>query len=117
MVTRVSPSFIRVGQFELFGRRAVTGDPKAVQELEQLVVRALVRLLFAACLRTYLLLLLATLYQLGVTLLWQRLSLSRVVPYARLREQVHTIHREFPDGLSDSAPVQPRVLASKSHLV
>ena len=38
MVTRVSRSFIRVGQFELFGRRAAAGKrPGAMRELELLV--------------------------------------------------------------------------------
>ena len=38
MVTRVSRSFLRVGQFELFGRRAAAGErPGAMRELELLV--------------------------------------------------------------------------------
>ena len=42
--TRVAPSFIRVGQLELFGRRARKNEhPKAVEELEQLVLHLIDR--------------------------------------------------------------------------
>ncbi len=42
--TRVAPSFIRVGQLELFGRRARKEEhPNAKKELEQLVVHAIER--------------------------------------------------------------------------
>lgn len=42
--TRVAPSFIRVGQLELFGRRARKEEhPKAKEELEQLVLHAIER--------------------------------------------------------------------------
>ncbi|UFS63039.1 protein adenylyltransferase SelO family protein [Sulfurimonas sp. HSL-3221] len=39
ITTRVAPSFIRVGQVELFGRRARKNEhPKALEELEQIVL-------------------------------------------------------------------------------
>ena len=42
--TRVAPSFIRVGQLELFGRRARKEEhPKAKEELQQLVLHAIER--------------------------------------------------------------------------
>lgn len=42
--TRVAPSFIRVGQVELFGRRARKQEhPRAMQELEQLVLHLIDR--------------------------------------------------------------------------
>ncbi len=42
--TRVAPSFIRVGQLELFGRRARKQEhPKAMEELEQIVLHAIDR--------------------------------------------------------------------------
>jgi uncharacterized protein YdiU (UPF0061 family) len=42
--TRVAPSFIRVGQLELFGRRARKNEhPKAKEELEQIVLHAIKR--------------------------------------------------------------------------
>ncbi len=42
--TRVAPSFIRVGQLELFGRRARKEEhPKALEELKQLVSHAIKR--------------------------------------------------------------------------
>ncbi len=42
--TRVAPSFIRVGQLELFGRRARKNEhPKALEELEQLVLHLIAR--------------------------------------------------------------------------
>ena len=42
--TRVAPSFIRVGQLELFGRRARKNEhPKAKEELEQIVLHAIER--------------------------------------------------------------------------
>jgi uncharacterized protein YdiU (UPF0061 family) len=42
--TRVAPSFIRVGQVELFARRARKGEhPKAMQELEQIVLHLINR--------------------------------------------------------------------------
>jgi len=42
--TRVAPSFIRVGQIELFGRRARKNEhPKAMEELEQIVLHLIER--------------------------------------------------------------------------
>jgi len=42
--TRVAPSFIRVGQLELFGRRARNNEhPKAMEELEMIVLHAIDR--------------------------------------------------------------------------
>jgi uncharacterized protein YdiU (UPF0061 family) len=42
--TRVAPSFIRVGQLELFGRRArKNAHPKAMQELEKIVLHTIDR--------------------------------------------------------------------------
>ncbi|MGM0518273.1 MAG: protein adenylyltransferase SelO family protein, partial [Campylobacterota bacterium] len=42
--TRVAPSFLRVGQLELFGRRARKEEhPKAKEELEQIVLHAISR--------------------------------------------------------------------------
>jgi len=42
--TRVAPSFIRVGQLELFGRRARNKEhPKALQELEKIVLHSIIR--------------------------------------------------------------------------
>lgn len=42
--TRVAPSFIRVGQLELFGRRARKQEhPKALKELEQIVLHSIDR--------------------------------------------------------------------------
>ena len=42
--TRVAPSFIRVGQLELFGRRALKKEhPKAMKELEQIVLHLIDR--------------------------------------------------------------------------
>ncbi|TYC59448.1 hypothetical protein FMN52_08095 [Marinobacter sp. BW6] len=42
--TRVAPSFIRVGQLELFGRRARKHEhPRAIEELEQLVLHLIDR--------------------------------------------------------------------------
>lgn len=41
--TRVAPSFIRVGQLELFSRRARAGDSHALRELEQLVLHLIDR--------------------------------------------------------------------------
>ena len=42
--TRVAPSFLRVGQIELFGRRARKHEhPKAKEELEQIVLHAIER--------------------------------------------------------------------------
>lgn len=42
--TRVAPSFIRVGQLELFGRRArAQAHPQAMQELEQIVLHLIDR--------------------------------------------------------------------------
>ena len=42
--TRVAPSFIRVGQLELFGRRARNQEhPKAMEELEQIVLHLIDR--------------------------------------------------------------------------
>jgi len=43
MTARVSPSFIRVGHFELFGRRARSGDVVGRKQLEQLSRHALSR--------------------------------------------------------------------------
>ena len=44
IATRVAPSFIRVGQIELFGRRARKNEhPKARQELEQIVLHLIER--------------------------------------------------------------------------
>ncbi|MDF1874754.1 YdiU family protein [Sulfurimonas sp. SAG-AH-194-I05] len=44
ITTRVAPSFIRVGQIELFGRRARKKEhPKAMQELEQIVLHLIMR--------------------------------------------------------------------------
>ncbi len=44
IATRVAPSFIRVGQIELFGRRARKNEhPKAMQELEQIVLHLIER--------------------------------------------------------------------------
>lgn len=42
--TRVAPSFLRVGQIELFGRRARNNEhPKAMEELERIVLHAIDR--------------------------------------------------------------------------
>ncbi|WP_417549399.1 protein adenylyltransferase SelO [Methylophaga sp.] len=42
--TRVAPSFIRVGQIELFGRRARSNEhPRAMEELEQIVLHLINR--------------------------------------------------------------------------
>ena len=42
--TRVAPSFIRVGQLELFGRRARKKEhPKAMEELEKIVLHLIDR--------------------------------------------------------------------------
>jgi uncharacterized protein YdiU (UPF0061 family) len=42
--TRVAPSFIRVGQLELFGRRARNNEhPRAMEELEKIVLHAIDR--------------------------------------------------------------------------
>jgi len=42
--TRVAPSFIRIGQLELFGRRARNNEhPKAMEELETIVLHAIDR--------------------------------------------------------------------------
>jgi len=42
--TRVAPSFLRVGQIELFGRRARKNEhPKAMEELEQIVLHLIER--------------------------------------------------------------------------
>lgn len=42
--TRVAPSFIRVGQVELFGRRARSNEhPRAMEELEQIVLHLIER--------------------------------------------------------------------------
>lgn len=42
--TRVAPSFLRVGQLELFGRRARNNDhPKALEELEKIVLHLIER--------------------------------------------------------------------------
>ncbi|CAE8648561.1 unnamed protein product, partial [Polarella glacialis] len=43
MTTRVAPSFIRVGHFDLFGRRARNGDEVGRQQLEQLARHAMFR--------------------------------------------------------------------------
>lgn len=44
ITTRVAPSFLRVGQLELFGRRARKNEhPKAKEELEQIVMHAIKR--------------------------------------------------------------------------
>lgn len=43
ITTRVAPSFIRVGQLELFGRRARKQQPGALAELEQLVCHLIQR--------------------------------------------------------------------------
>jgi uncharacterized protein YdiU (UPF0061 family) len=44
ITTRVAPSFLRVGQLELFGRRARKNEhPKAKEELEQIVLHAIKR--------------------------------------------------------------------------
>lgn len=44
ITTRVAPSFIRVGQLELFGRRARKNEhPKAKEELKQIVLHAIKR--------------------------------------------------------------------------
>lgn len=43
MTTRVAPSFLRVGHFELFGRRARKGDAVGKRQLEQLARHALFR--------------------------------------------------------------------------
>ncbi|MEJ2469488.1 MAG: protein adenylyltransferase SelO family protein, partial [Campylobacterales bacterium] len=44
ITTRVAPSFIRVGQLELFGRRARKNEhPKALEELEQIVLHLIDR--------------------------------------------------------------------------
>jgi len=44
ITTRVAPSFLRVGQLELFGRRARKQEhPQAMQELEQLVLHVMER--------------------------------------------------------------------------
>ncbi len=44
ITTRVAPSFLRVGQIELFGRRARKHEhPKALEELEQIVWHAIER--------------------------------------------------------------------------
>ncbi len=44
ITTRVAPSFLRVGQLELFGRRARKNEhPKAMEELEQLVLHIIER--------------------------------------------------------------------------
>jgi len=44
ITTRVAPSFIRVGQVELFGRRARKNEhPKAVEELEKIVLHLIDR--------------------------------------------------------------------------
>lgn len=44
ITTRVAPSFLRVGQLELFGRRARKNEyPKAMQELEMLVLHLIDR--------------------------------------------------------------------------
>lgn len=44
ITTRVAPSFLRVGQLELFGRRARKQEhPKAMQELEQIVLHVIDR--------------------------------------------------------------------------
>src|SRR5699024_2414959 len=44
ITTRVAPSFIRVGQLELFGRRARKNEhPQAMAELEQIVLHLIDR--------------------------------------------------------------------------
>mmetsp|Transcript_61469 Transcript_61469/g.116107 ORF Transcript_61469/g.116107 Transcript_61469/m.116107 type:complete len:516 (-) Transcript_61469:183-1730(-) len=43
MTTRAAPSFLRVGHFELYGRRAARGDVVGKRELEQLARHALFR--------------------------------------------------------------------------
>jgi len=44
ITTRVAPSFLRVGQLELFGRRARKSEhPKAMQELEKIVLHIIER--------------------------------------------------------------------------
>ncbi|MCF6207086.1 MAG: protein adenylyltransferase SelO family protein [Sulfurovum sp.] len=44
ITTRVAPSFLRVGQIELFGRRARKQEhPKAMEELEQIVLHLIAR--------------------------------------------------------------------------
>ena len=44
ITTRVAPSFLRVGQLELFGRRARNGGhPNAMQELEAIVLHVIAR--------------------------------------------------------------------------
>jgi len=44
ITTRVAPSFLRVGQLELFGRRARKGEhPKAMEELEKIVLHLIDR--------------------------------------------------------------------------
>jgi len=44
ITTRVAPSFLRVGQLELFGRRARKQEhPRALQQLEQIVLHAIDR--------------------------------------------------------------------------
>ena len=44
ITTRVAPSFLRVGQIELFGRRARKQEhPKALEELEQIVLHTIER--------------------------------------------------------------------------
>ena len=44
ITTRVAPSFIRVGQLELFGRRARKDEhPKAMEELEKMVLHLITR--------------------------------------------------------------------------
>jgi len=44
ITTRVAPSFLRVGQLELFGRRARKNEhPKAMEELEQIVLHLIDR--------------------------------------------------------------------------
>lgn len=44
ITTRVAPSFLRVGQIELFGRRARKNEhPKALEELEQIVLHLIER--------------------------------------------------------------------------
>jgi protein adenylyltransferase len=44
ITTRVAPSFLRVGQLELFGRRARKKEhPKAMEELEKIVLHAIER--------------------------------------------------------------------------
>lgn len=43
MTTRVAPSFIRVGHFDLFGRRARNGDSQGLEQLRLLAEHALFR--------------------------------------------------------------------------